>query len=112
MQSRLQSPPRKAPVTARQQLRFAPIMHLESGDSVATLAEAPMGYSETAAFGPAAVLNTTRTNPAKWLAEQIEDIAAAAKLLDVTGRPILIPAPISAFAHSSTADACEAAVLE
>lgn len=92
------------------QLRFAPIMHLESGDAVAALAEAPIDFSETAAFGPAAILEAGRANPAKWLAEQIEDIAVAAKLMDVTGRPIIVPAPISTFAHSGTAAACEAAV--
>lgn len=91
-------------------LRFTPIMHLESGDEVATLAEAPIEFSETAAFGPAAIINAAQTNPAKWLADQIEDIASAAKLLEVTGRPILVPAPISAFAHSATGAACESAV--
>lgn len=91
-------------------LRFVPIMHLESGDAVATLAEAPIDFTETASFGPASILNAARTNPAKWLAEQIEDIAAAAKLLDIYDRPIIVPAPISTFAHSGTAAACEVAV--
>lgn len=85
-------------------------MHLESGDAVAALAEAPIDFTETAAFGPAAILEAGRANPAKWLAEQIEDIAVAAKLMDVTGRPIIVPAPISTFAHSGTGAACEAAV--
>lgn len=110
MQSRISQPsssPSKAP---QPRLRFLPIMHLESGDAVATLAETPIGFAEKASFGPAAILDAARSNPAKWLAGQIEDIAAAASLTDVTGRPIIVPAPISAFAHSGTAQACEAAV--
>ena len=110
MQSRQSSTLASESAAPHQHLRFAPIMHLESGDQVAAIAEAPIEFAETASFGPAAILDAVRTNPAKWLADQIEDIAAGATLLDVTGRPILVPAPISAFAHSGTGAACESAV--
>lgn len=92
-------------------VRFAQIMHLESGDAVAALAETPAQFSERPAFGPAALEIPRQDNPAKWLADQIESIAAAANLLEVNERPIVVKAPIAAFAHSSTGAACEAAVI-
>ena len=72
-----------------QQLRFVPIMHLESGEQIAELVEARVQFTETAMFGPAALLDAAQANPAKWLAEQIEDVAAAARLLDVVGLSLI-----------------------
>ena len=86
-------------------------MHLESGDSVAALAETPSHFSERPSFGPAALEIPQQDNPAKHLADQIETVAAAANLLELNKRPILVKAPIAAFAHSGTGAACEAAVI-
>lgn len=111
MQSRLHQTHNTPHAVLHQQVRFAPVIHLESGDAVAALVETRSEYADRAAFGPAAVLNSEQANPAKWLASQIEDIAAAADLLEVRERPLLVRAPIAAFAHSGTAEACEAAVI-
>ena len=89
--------------------RFRPIIHLTSGDIVASLAETPHAFTDTVSFGPAATLNAAQSNPAKWLAEKIETVAAAARLLEVTERPIIVRAPVAAFAHSGTGKACEIA---
>ena len=86
-------------------------MNLESGEAVASLAETPIEFSERPAFGPATIQSAQQNSPAKWLADQIETIAAGSSLLDVYERPILTPAPIAAFAHSRTGPACEAAVV-
>lgn len=111
MQSRLlSSAPERAPAP-QQHLRFAPIMHLESGAAIAALAEAPTDFAEKPSFGPAALGAPQQDSPAKWLADRIETIAAGAKLLEMNNRPIILPAPIAAFSHSRTANACEAAVI-
>ena len=86
-------------------------MHLESGEAIASLAETPTEFSEGPAFGPAAIQSAQQNSPAKWLADQIETVAAGASLLDVYERPILMQAPVAAFAHSRTGSACEAAVI-
>ena len=111
MQSRQQYLSERVRYAPLPHVRFAQIMHLESGDAVAALAETPSRFSERPSFGPAALQVPHLDNPAKWLADQIETIAAAANLLEVTERPIVVKAPIAAFAHSGTGAACEAAVV-
>lgn len=111
MQSRQISHPAYGTKASLPQVRFAQIMHLDTGDAVAALAETPKRFSDRPAFGPAVLDVPQQGNPAKWLADQIETIAASASLLELSERPILVKAPIAAFAHSGTAAACEAAVI-
>ena len=111
MQSRQISQAKSEALAPLPKVRFAQIMHLDSGGSVASLAETPFRYSDRPSFGPAALNVPQQDNPASWLADQIETIAAGANLLEVNERPILVKAPIAAFAHSKTGAACEAAVI-
>jgi len=109
MQRTLSTSPKPAPRVEHSALRFRHIVDLETGDIVSSLAETSVRFAERAVFGPAALTTTVLDNPAKWLASHMEDAAAAADLCEMHARPILLRAPVAAFAHSNTAIACDAA---
>jgi EAL domain-containing protein (putative c-di-GMP-specific phosphodiesterase class I) len=50
------------------------------------------------------------SNPAKWLSDQLVRVASATHGQSIGHRPILVPAPLAALAHSNTAVACDAAI--
>jgi hypothetical protein len=90
-------------------VRFRPVMHLMSGDSLGLVADEPVEFEERAAFGPAAA-ERPDTSPAKWLASRLERVASAACAEEQIHRPILVAAPMAGLADRDTALACDAAV--
>jgi hypothetical protein len=90
-------------------VRFKPVMHLIAGDSLGLLADEPMEYEESAAFGPAAD-SRELPSPAKWMAGRIERVASAACAQELPHRPILVAAPMAGLADPDTAATCDAAV--
>lgn len=90
-------------------VRLVPVVHLVAGDMLGMAAEEAVEFEERVSFGPAAA-SAPEADPAKWLAERLVRIASAAWNNNAMGRPILVPAPMTALAHANTAVACDAAV--
>lgn len=90
-------------------VRFKPVMHLISGDSLGLVADEPVEFEERAAFGPAST-EAASASPAKWLAGRLERIASAAYAHGHIHRPILVAAPMAGLADPDSALACDAAV--
>lgn len=92
------------------QIRFAPVLHLHSGEPVLQIAETVRQFDERPRFGPAfEAINQEALDPATWLADQIEDIAQMAHDENDT-RPIIVPLPVPSLLHPDTAMACDAAL--
>lgn len=91
------------------QLRFQPVMHVLDGTSFGTVCELSRRYEEKAAFGPAS-LSQSVSGPAKWLADQLLEVASAAHTFDNRLRPIIVPAPAAALTDENTAVGCDAAI--
>ncbi|KCZ94593.1 EAL domain-containing protein [Hyphomonas johnsonii] len=89
--------------------RFHQVVHLLSGDPLGQICESPVQFEERAAFGPVTG-NLPDSNPAKWLSDQLVRVASATHGQSIGHRPILVPAPLAALAHSNTAVACDAAI--
>ncbi|MEL7547219.1 MAG: EAL domain-containing protein [Pseudomonadota bacterium] len=94
---------------AAAQLRFAPVVHLHSGEPVLQVAETLRSFDERPRFGPAFQADQDTNNPALWLAEQVEDIALMAHGENET-RPIIVPLPVPSLLHPDTAMACDSAI--
>ncbi len=93
-------------------VRFAPVVHLQTGETVILLAETEKRFEERAVFGrvaPAAEGGGATSSPAAWLAEHIKAIALDAHN-HTTERPIIVSAPLAALIHPDTAMACDAAI--
>lgn len=90
-------------------VRLVPVVHLLAGDMLGMAAEEAVEFEERVSFGPATG-NAAEADPAKWLADRLVRIASAAWNDNALGRPILVPAPMTALAHANTAVACDAAV--
>jgi hypothetical protein len=106
----IQSPlERQARLSPAPQFRFHTVVHLLSGDSLGQVCETPVAFEECAAFGPRTMPDEV-ANPARWLADQLGRVASATHGQPASQRPILVPAPIAALAHSNTAVACDAAI--
>ncbi len=90
-------------------VRFKPVLHLLSGDSLGVVADEPIEFEERVAFGPASA-EAASASPAKWLAGRLERVASAACAQDYTHRPILVAAPMAGLADPDSALACDAAV--
>ncbi len=90
-------------------VRFRPVMHLMSGDSLGLVADEPVEFEERAAFGPAAQ-GAAGASPARWLAGRLERVASAACAQEQIHRPILVAAPMAGLADPDTAPVCDAAV--
>ena len=90
-------------------VRFDPVMHLTDGDVLGMAAEEAQEFEERVRFGPVTGFKS-ESNAAAWLAERVLRIACAAYDEGVTGRPILVSAPMAALADPNTALACDAAI--
>lgn len=88
-------------------VRFMPVMHLMSGDSLGMVADEPVEFEERAMFGRA---DAEPLNAARWMAGRLERVASAAVAQDIAHRPILVSAPMAALGDPNTAAACDAAV--
>ncbi|MEL6472770.1 MAG: EAL domain-containing protein [Pseudomonadota bacterium] len=90
-------------------LRFERVVHLQTGEAMGAIAETYQRFEERAVFGPA-VQAAERACPADWLGARVEEAALYAETADLSARPIHVPAPIAALAHSSTPQKCESAI--
>ncbi len=94
-------------------IRFAPVVHLQTGETVTLLAETEKRFEERAVFGPAASAAERSAgafhSPAAWLALHVEAVANDAHER-TTERPVIISAPVAALIHPDTATACDAAI--
>lgn len=91
-----------------QQVRTTQVLSLLSGEAHGLVSEQYRQFDERVSFGPA--LSRSQSDPAKWLAQAIEQIAAYIDRRAHTQRPIIIPAPLTALAHSNTGLAADAAI--
>ncbi|MFN7054684.1 EAL domain-containing protein [Hyphomonas sp.] len=107
MRAQIALPLGKRPIS--EQVRFHPVMDLDSGDILGMATEEMAEFEERARFGPASK-RLEPADPATWLADRLTRTACAAYDQDATGRPILVNAPIPALAHPNTALACDAAI--
>ncbi len=107
MRAQTALPSAKRPVTDF--VRFDPVMHLTDGDVLGVTAEGAHAFEERVRFGPVTGI-TPEPNAAAWLAERLMRVACAAHDEGVTGRPILVSAPMAALADPNAALACDAAI--
>lgn len=88
-------------------VRTSPIYSLLSGEPYGVVSEHIMAFEERVSFGPARP-SREKSDPAEWLAAQIEKTATHVSQHDVIERPIIISAPQTALAHTNTAIAVDA----
>jgi hypothetical protein len=89
-------------------MRFSPVLNLSTGASHGLVCEARSTFEDRVSFGPVAA-TSLNANPAKWLGSQIEQMAVQLANQCEFDRPVIMPAPLTALAHSNTALACDAA---
>jgi len=110
MPNQFHSSPTSTPVQA---IRFAPVVHLQTGETVTLIAETEKRFEERAVFGRAAIAaecsDAATQTPAAWLATHVEAIANHAHS-NTTERPVIVSAPLAALVHIDTATACDAAI--
>ncbi len=103
-----------SPSKGGEAIRFAPVVHLQTGESVTLIAETQRRFEERAVFGRAAMAaessDAAPQTPAMWLADHIEDVANHAHA-NTTARPVIVSAPLAALLNPDTAVACDAAML-
>ncbi len=94
-------------------VRFAPVVHLQTGETVTLIAETEKRFEERAVFGRAAITaecsEAASPSPAAWLAAHIELIANDAHRHTVE-RPVMVAAPLAALMHPDIAIACDSAI--
>lgn len=96
-------------------VRFAPVVHLQSGETVTLIAETEKRFEERAVFGRAALAAESsqpaslNAGPAAWLAAHVELVANKAHD-SATARPVIVPAPLAALMDANTPIACDAAI--
>ncbi len=93
-------------LAATRRLRFRTAIHLATGDPILAFAEIDRAFEDTAAFGPAGMA-APLGGPAEWLMSMIEDCAAAARIVDLSVRPIVAPAPIAAVFDPDAGQICD-----
>lgn len=89
-------------------LRFAPVIHLASGDQVGMIAELAGRPDDQVRFGPEGPAWSDHC-PADWLAGQLETAVCAANAVGDYSRPIHLPLPLPSLLHPASGPACEAA---
>ncbi len=94
-------------------VRFMPIVHLCTGETVTLLAETQRRFEDSVAFGPASRTaeraRAATLSPAEWLADHIESVAHDAHHR-TEARPIIVSAPLAALIDPDTAMLCDAAI--
>ena len=94
-------------------IRFTPIVHLQTGETVTLIAETDKRFEERAVFGRAASGaerdDAASHTPAAWLASLVERVALQAQAT-TSERPIIVSTPLAALVHPDTATACDAAI--
>ena len=94
-------------------IRFAPVVHLQTGETVTLIAETEKRFEERAVFGRAAQAaersGDAHPSPAVWLAAHIENVANDAHTSTAL-RPVIVSAPLAALLHPDTPTACDAAI--
>lgn len=87
-------------------VRTRAIRNLSDGQAVGVVADQRRSFEEEPVFGLMANRSVAH-NPAKWLASQIQDLGSS---LELEQRPVILPAPLTALAHSQTSKVCSDAV--
>lgn len=93
--------PRRAQPTLPN-LRTRVIRQLSDGTAVGLAADLRRDFEDTPLFGNIKPM-ASAGNPAKWLANQITQLG---RHLAFDERPIILPSPLTALAHSQTAKTC------
>ena len=109
--------PQQSPFASQTQvsssIRFAPVVHLQTGETKTLIAETEQRFEERAVFGRAAIAaecsGASHPSPAAWLAAHIEMVANDAHERTVE-RPVIVSAPLAALVHADTPLACDAAI--
>jgi len=94
-------------------IRFAPVVHLQTGETMTLIAETEKRFEERAVFGRAVFAaecsDAASPSPAAWLAAHIEQVANNAHQR-THQRPIMVAAPLAALMHPDIAVACDSAI--
>ncbi|MDJ0920384.1 MAG: EAL domain-containing protein [Henriciella sp.] len=93
--------------------RFAPVVHLQTGETANLYVETERRFEDRAVFGPRAqalfgAIEEDRS-PAVWLSQHLETVANEAHERTIE-RPVIVSAPLASLIHPDTAMLCDAAI--
>lgn len=93
--------------------RFAPVVHLQTGETTNLYVETERRFEDRAVFGPRAQAlfggPDDAQSPAEWLSDHLETVANEAHKR-TTERPVIVSAPLASLIHPDTAVLCDAAI--